>query len=167
MIVGEMRLFAGKKAPNGWVFCEGQILSVASFSALFAVLGNAYGGDGVETFALPDMRGRVPIHSGQGAGLPTDYVLGDKGGLEAVTLTTSQMPDHSHDVNAVSALGNSQEPAGNLLSNTGNFDDEYSNAAPDITMGSNMIASSGGGEAHENRQPFLCVNYIIALFGNI
>lgn len=162
--VGRLEWAVVKVAPRGYAFCDGQILQVKDYPALFGVIGNTFGGDGETTFALPDFRGRVPVHAGQGLNL-SDYTLGDKGGLEAVTLTTAQMPDHSHDINAVSALGNSKEPSGKLLSNTGDFDLEYSNDAPDVTMNSNMVASNGGGEAHENRQPFLCVNVLIALYG--
>lgn len=162
--LGEIILFAGNFAPRGWAFCDGQLLPISQYSALFSILGTTYGGDGRTTFALPDLRGRVPIHQGRGPGL-SDYRLGAKGGQEHVTLTTNQIPSHSHGVNAVSATGNDASPQNNYLANTTGLDREYSNSTPDIRMSANMISNTGGGQSHENRQPFLALNYIIALQG--
>lgn len=162
--IGEVILFAGNFAPRGWAFCDGQLLPINQYSALFSILGTTYGGDGRTTFALPDLRGRVPIHEGHGPGL-SDYRLGAKGGQEHVTLTLNQMPSHNHHVNAVSSAGNDANPQNNFPANTVGFDREYSAANPDIQMNGNMISNTGGGQSHENRQPFLALNYIIALQG--
>lgn len=162
--IGEVKLFAGNFAPRGWMFCDGQLLPIAQNSALFSILGTTYGGDGRTTFALPDLRGRVPLGPRRGAGL-SDYREGQKGGVEHVTLTTSQMPNHSHGVRAVSSTGNDASPQNNVLANTAGLDREYSNTNPDIQMSSNMIESTGGGQSHENRQPYLAINYIIAVQG--
>ncbi|MFK7797785.1 MAG: phage tail protein [Aureispira sp.] len=162
--IGEIKLFAGNFAPRAWAFCDGQLLPISQNSALFSILGTTYGGDGRTTFALPDLRGRVPLGPRQGAGL-SSYREGQQGGQEHVTLTTSEMPSHSHSVNAVSSTGNDASPQNNLLANTAGLDREYSNTNSDIRMSSNMVANTGGNQSHENRQPFLAINYIIALQG--
>ncbi|WP_347218398.1 tail fiber protein [Chryseobacterium sp.] len=152
-------------APNGWAECNGQILPIAQNQALFSLLGTTYGGNGTTTFALPDMRGRVLIHSGQSASSGTTYTLGEVGGVEGVTLTVTQMPAHSHSVNAVIAEGNQNVPTGSLPANTKVLDKEYSDATADTTMKSSMISNTGGNQPHENRQPFLTLKCIIALNG--
>lgn len=162
--IGEVKLFAGNFAPRGWAFCDGQLLPISQNSALFSILGTTYGGDGRTTFALPDLRGRVPLGPRHGAGL-SNYSLGQKGGQENVTLTTTQIPSHHHSINAVSATGNNAAPQNNFLANTAGLDREYSNANPDVQMNSNMVGNTGGGQSHENRQPYLAINYIIALQG--
>lgn len=166
--IGEVKLFAGNFAPRGWAFCEGQLLPISQNSALFSILGTTYGGDGRTTFALPDLRGRVAIGPGHGPGLSA-YREGQKGGQEHVTLTVSQMPSHNHVVNqkAVAALGDSNDPTGRTLANTGDFDNEYSSATPDTNMSPNsiLVGHAGGNQSHENRQPFLAIYYIIALQG--
>ena len=163
-LIGEIKLFAGNFAPRGWAFCEGQLLPISQNTALFSILGTTYGGDGRTTFALPDLRGRVAIQEGTGPGLST-YRLGQRGGQEFVTLNTSEIPPHRHSVNAVSATGNNASPQNNYLANTAGLDREYSDTNPDIQMNGSMIGSVGGGQAHENRHPFLTLNYIIALTG--
>ena len=161
--IGEIRMFAGNFAPVGWALCDGQIMSIAQNTALFSILGTTYGGNGVNTFGLPDLRGRVPIHMGQGIGL-SDYALGEVSGEENVALTTSQMPAHSHLVNADSGdRGTSSHPNGQLLASSGT-DSIYSSNA-DSTMSPNMIQAAGANQPHSNIQPFLCVNFIIALNG--
>jgi microcystin-dependent protein len=164
--LGEIRMFAGNFAIAGWALCNGQLLSISQNTALFAILGTTYGGDGVSTFALPDLRGRVPIHVGQGVGLSNAYILGQETGVESVTLTASQMPVHTHLVQCNTGGGNQASPAGNLpaVESTGTSLD-YSNAPPNGAMSSAMNASTGGSQPHSNIQPVLCVNFLIALEG--
>jgi microcystin-dependent protein len=160
--IGEIRMFGGNFAPRGWATCDGQLLSIALNNALFALLGTTYGGDGQSTFALPDLRGRVPIHQGQGPGL-TPRVIGEQAGSENVTLLTSQMPAHRHPTAATGAatLGN---PGGNLAgtSSTTAF---YVDTPPTLAMSPDTQASKGGSQPHPNLMPYQCVNFIIALEG--
>ncbi|MEM9059364.1 MAG: tail fiber protein [Pseudomonadota bacterium] len=161
--VGEIRMFGGNFAPRGWALCQGQLLPVSQNDALFSLLGTIYGGDGRTTFALPDMRGRIPIHRGRGPGL-SDRRLGSKGGAESVTLTTNELPAHGHTFNAVSALATSTAvqkdrtfaKAGQQL---------YVEDEDRVGMTSGSITPTGGGQPHSNMMPTQCVNYIIALFG--
>lgn len=162
--LGQVISFAGSFAPKDWAFCHGQVLNIAENQELFTVLGSAYGGDGVTTFALPDCRGRVILGAGKGVGL-TNYPLALKGGKESVALSLGQMPTHNHNVNAVSATGTSNHPSNKLLSNTASFDYEYSSGIHDVQFSDSMIENSGNGEAHENRQPFMALNVIICLCG--
>ncbi|WP_342448689.1 tail fiber protein [Tamlana crocina] len=162
--IGEIRMFAGNFAPRSWALCDGQLLAISQYQALFSILGTTYGGDGRTTFALPDLRGRVAIHPGSGPGLST-YRQGSKGGTETNTLTVSQMPPHSHTVNAVVEDGNQSVPTGNLPAGTKALDKEYSDAAANTTMNSTMIGNSGGGQPVNNIQPYGTVNYIICLQG--
>ena len=162
--IAEIRMFAGNYAPRDWALCEGQLLPISQHSALFSILGTMYGGDGRTTFALPDLRGRVAIHPGQGPGL-SYYNQGAIGGSERNTLTTNQLPSHNHSVNAVTATGNQTSPTGNLVADSGLFDNEYSNANADTTLKSTMIENTGGGQPVNNIQPYGTVNYIIALVG--
>ncbi|NJX16095.1 phage tail protein [Tamlana crocina] len=157
-------MFAGNFAPRSWALCDGQLLAISQYQALFSILGTTYGGDGRTTFALPDLRGRVAIHPGSGPGLST-YRQGSKGGTETNTLTVSQMPPHSHTVNAVVEDGNQSVPTGNLPAGTKALDKEYSDAAANTTMNSTMIGNSGGGQPVNNIQPYGTVNYIICLQG--
>ncbi|WOD42074.1 phage tail protein [Hwangdonia lutea] len=162
--IGQISMFAGNFAPRGWAFCDGQLLPISQYSALFSILGTTYGGDGRTTFALPDLRGRVPMHNGNGPGL-TSRQLGQKFGSETNTLTVNQMPSHSHTVNAVTEDGNQSVPIGNLPAGTKVLDKEYSNAASNTTMNANMINASGNNQPVNNIQPVLVINYIIALQG--
>lgn len=163
--IGAIIMFGGNFAPRGWALCDGQLLPISQYSALFSILGTTYGGDGRSTFGLPDLRGRVPMHAGTGAGL-TPRQLGERGGQETVTLTTNQIPAHSHTIFAVSAVGDSNDPNNRLLANTGAFDNEYSaNTSGHVAMSSSMVQNVGNGQPHNNVQPFLCVNFIIALQG--
>jgi microcystin-dependent protein len=163
--LGEIRMFAGNFAPVGWAMCNGQILPISQNTALFSLLGTFYGGNGTATFALPDLRGRVAIHLGQGPGL-SPYNQGQIGGVENVTLLSSQMPVHNHLVNAVGSGGNQPSPSGNLpaIESTGTSLD-YSNAAATGQMSPGMIANAGGGQPFPVIQPYLCINFIIALQG--
>ncbi|MEL6428343.1 MAG: tail fiber protein [Planctomycetota bacterium] len=162
--IGQIMLFAGNFAPRGWAKCDGQLLDITSHSALFSILGTTYGGDGRTTFGLPDLRGRTPMHEGHGPGL-SNRNLGQKGGEETVTLTVNQIPAHGHDVRCFEAQGSLGTPRGNFpAGDRAGADDVYS-ASSDQTMNSGMIAQSGGGAAHDNMQPFLALNYCIALTG--
>lgn len=162
--IGQIAFVAFNYAPNGWVECNGQTMSIAQNETLFSLLGTTYGGNGMTTFQLPDMRGRVLVHNGKG-NWTSDYQMGQMGGQESVTLTNAQMPSHSHSVNAVLADGNQSTPKGNLPANTKTLDQEYSNSSPDTTMRQEMIAPSGGNQPHENIQPYVAMKCIIAIQG--
>lgn len=159
--IAQIMLFGGNFAPRGWAFCDGQLLAISSNSALFSILGTTYGGDGRSTFGLPDLRGRVPMHAGSGPGL-SPRRIGERDGVETVTLVENQMPNHNHSVNFVNAVADSDRPSGELLARA----DVYSDATTPLgQLGTTTIAHAGGGQAHENMQPSLCINYIIALQG--
>ena len=161
--VGEIRMFGGNFAPNSWMFCDGSILPISENDALFALIGTTYGGDGQNTFALPDLRGRVPVHQGQGPGL-SSYSIGQNGGVESVTIIPNQMPAHTHTPQA-SNTGGSDNPANNFWANTATGK-PYSAAPPAVQMNAATIPGTvGGSQPHENMIPFLCVSYIISLFG--
>ena len=156
--VGEIRMFAGNFAPAGWMFCEGQLLSISEYEALFALIGATYGGDGQSTFGLPDLRGRIPIH-------PSNiFVLAETGGSEEITLTVNQIPAHSHALQAVAEPGRSPNPQGNLLAKSTTFD-AYINDTPSAQMNSQAISQTGGSQPHNNFQPYLCIDFIISLYG--
>ncbi|MCB9630425.1 MAG: phage tail protein [Sandaracinaceae bacterium] len=161
--VGEIRMFAGNFAPRGWAFCDGQLLAISQNDALFSLLGTIYGGDGRTTFGLPDMRGRLPMHAGTGPGL-TPMRLGERGGVERVTLTELQIPSHRHAPVGSSDLAVEANPGGAVLAATSSVD-LYSSAAPDTTLSPLASAQVGGSQNHTNEMPFTCVNFIIALFG--
>jgi microcystin-dependent protein len=163
--LGEIRMTGFNFAPQGWMLCNGQLLPISQYAALFSLIGTYYGGDGRSTFALPDLRGRVPVHQGQGAGL-SPYVMGENAGVESVQLAPGQMPSHSHLVNAVAAGGNSASPSGSLpaIESTGTSLD-YSTAAAGVQMSASMISAAGGTTPVPVMQPYLCVNFIIALTG--
>ncbi|MBI5913869.1 MAG: phage tail protein [Bacteroidetes bacterium] len=164
-LLGEIKLFAGNFAPRGWAFCDGQLLSISQNTALFSILGTTYGGDGRTTFALPDLRGRVPLHPGTGPGLST-YSQGEMGGMESVTLMVQELPPHSHSLNANAQNGNTSDPPGASLADTKGTDRDYMKSGEVNTqMSAQSIGSTGGGQPHENRQPYLAINYIIALQG--
>ncbi|MCA9972191.1 MAG: phage tail protein [Anaerolineales bacterium] len=161
--VGEIRMFAGNFAPRGWAFCDGQLLAVSQNDALFSLLGTIYGGDGRTTFGLPDMRGRVPLHQGQGPGL-SPRRIGAKAGAESVTLTTAQMPAHAHTVRVSGADAHSSAPAGMLPGKTASIG-LYTTSAPANDFAPTAVGSSGGSRSHSNLMPTLCINFIIALVG--
>lgn len=161
--LGEIRLWAGNFEPNGWRFCHGQQLPIAENDALFTVIGTTYGGDGEQTFNLPDLRSRAPIHMGTGTdGIP--YTIGETGGVESVTLATQQIPIHSHALLATSAAGSANSPAGRVAGASPSID-LYIEDAPSLNAASLAVGPSGGSQPHENMQPFICINYIISLFG--
>jgi len=161
--VGEIRMFGGNFAINGWAFCNGALLPISENEVLFQLIGTTYGGDGQTTFALPNLSSRVPIHMGQGPGLSTNYQIGESGGVESVTLTTNQIPVHAHTPNA-SNSGNSDNPANSIWGTTATGK-PYTAAPPAVTMNAATIAATGGNQPHDNMIPFQCVNYIISLFG--
>jgi microcystin-dependent protein len=158
--VGEIRMFAGNFAPAGWMFCEGQLLPISENEILFQLIGTTYGGDGQSTFALPDLRGRLPLHQGNG------FILAETGGAEQITLTVSQIPVHSHPF-----LGTASIAAGNSSVNalpaqtTGTTIFPYGSDQPPTTLSPTSIGPVGGSQPHTNFQPYLCVDFIISLFG--
>lgn len=156
--VGEIRMFAGNFAPAGWMFCEGQLLPISENETLFQLIGTTYGGDGQSTFALPDLRGRLPLHMGSG------FTLAETGGAEEITLTVNQIPAHSHPMLAAGVTGDQVSPANNLPANSFNVT-AYINEAPNGNMSPAAIGATGGSQPHTNFQPYLCVDFIISLFG--
>jgi len=158
--IAQITLFAGNFAPRGWAFCAGQILPIAQNTALFSLLGTTYGGNGQTTFALPDLRGRVPVGTGQGPGL-SNVDLGETGGSESVTLTQSQMPAHSHLAGVTQAAQAASRPANKVPSAGG----AYADASDGSTFNPAHIQNSGGGQPIPIRPPYLGLNYIIALQG--
>jgi microcystin-dependent protein len=155
--VGEIRMFAGNFAPAGWMFCNGQLLPISEYETLFQLIGTTYGGDGESTFALPDLQGRIPLHQGNG------FILAENGGAEAVTLTVSQIAAHSHPLLGSALLASDPNPQGNLPAESSVIS-FYQAAAPTAAMAP-AVSSVGGSQPHENCQPFLCVSFIISLFG--
>ena len=166
--IGEIRLVGFTFAPQGWALCDGQLLSIAQNTALFSLLGTTYGGNGQTTFALPDLRGRVPIHPGQGPGL-SNYVLGEQSGSENVTLNTSQLPGHNHPLASSNQQGSSSDPSGYfpavLNDPAGTIAVNGYLASSNSTLNPAAIGVTGGNQPHSNIQPFLCVNFIICLQG--
>lgn len=162
--IGEVRMIGFTFEPKNWAFCDGRLLSIAQNTALFSILGTTYGGDGRTTFALPDLRGRAPIHSGTGNGL-SSIDLGQMSGSSTVTLTTQNIPSHSHLINGTTTDGTSGNPTGNIPANTKLLDKEYSNAAPNTLMNTSMIQPTGQNTPVNNMQPYTAVNYVICLSG--
>ena len=157
--VGEIRMFGGNFAPAGWMFCEGQLLPISENVTLFQLIGTTYGGDGQSTFALPDLRGRLPLHQGNG------FILAETGGVEEVTLTVNQIPSHSHpELVSGAALGGQTNPTGNLLAQSPQAT-LYIDDVPNVSLSPAVIAPVGGSQPHTNFQPYLCINFIISLFG--
>lgn len=161
--VGEIRMFAGNFAPNGWMFCEGQPLPISENEVLFQLIGTTYGGDGEETFNLPNLASRVPIHMGTGPD-GTTYQLGEMAGTEQETLTTQQIPIHNHALLVSTAGGNVNTPGGNVPGESAAIK-VYIDDTPTAAMNANAVTPAGGSQPHENCQPFLCINFIISLFG--
>ncbi|MGR3811674.1 phage tail protein [Jiulongibacter sp. NS-SX5] len=163
--VGEIRMFAGNFAPRGWAFCDGQLLAVSQNDALFSLFGTIYGGDGRTTFGLPDMRGRIPIHAGSGPGL-TPRTVGSKGGSENVTLTEQQLPSHRHPVRISEDIATRPFPEGGVLASNAETAAFYNQgSSSDSLEKMDGIADTGGSQSHSNLMPFLCINFIVALFG--
>lgn len=161
--VGEIRMFGGNFAPAGWMFCSGQLLPISEYETLFNLIGTTYGGDGQSTFALPDLRGRLPIHQGNG------FTLAETGGAESVTLTVAQIPAHSHPVTASTTSGNNVlSPSGAIpalpSSNQAGIA-TYTTNPPTTPLQPTSVGFTGGNQPHDNFQPYLCVDFIISLFG--
>jgi microcystin-dependent protein len=165
--VGEIRMFGGSFAPEGWSFCNGQILTILQNEALFSLIGTTYGGDGRTTFALPDLRGRLPIHYGKGTNGMTAWPLGDSPGYEAVTLRTENLPAHSHTFNANDVSADNVALQEKVLAKTVEGDNFYSpgEEGKDVELVGGSIAQTGGNEAHYNLMPYLCINFIISMQG--
>ncbi len=161
--VGEIRMFAGNFAPRGWAYCDGQLLAVSQNDALFSLLGTIYGGDGRTTYGLPDLRGRIPIHAGDGAGL-SNRRLGAKLGTEKETITVNQLPSHSHTLQVSTAAATQNVPTDEYIGSSPNVRVWRPDAA-DTNFGSAAITGVGGSRSHSNLMPFLCIHFIIALFG--
>jgi microcystin-dependent protein len=156
--VGEIRIFAGNFAPAGWMFCAGQLMPISENEVLFQLIGTTYGGDGQSTFGLPDLRGRLPIHQGNG------FILSETGGAEEITLTLNQIPSHTHPLIGAATNGAVTSPANALPANSFNVT-PYINQTPDGAMNAAAVTAVGGSQPHTNFQPYLCVNFIISLYG--
>jgi microcystin-dependent protein len=161
--VGEIRMFAGNFAPNGWMFCEGQTLPIAENEVLFQLIGTTYGGDGEETFNLPNLASRVPIHMGTGPD-GTTYQIGEMAGTEQETLTVQQIPSHTHPFTVSGNTTADTNPTGTVLGQSTQAT-LYIDDVPNTSLAAGAVGISGGSQPHENCQPFLCINYIISLFG--
>jgi microcystin-dependent protein len=161
--VGEIRMFAGSFAPRGWALCDGQLLTVSQNDALFSLLGTTYGGDGRTTFGLPDLRGRIPIHQGQGPGLSSRR-LGSKSGAERVSVAANEVASHNHPWYASADPAEDTDPAGHTVA-TATGTDLYGTVGPKTMDPQAITPGTGGGQPHGNLMPFLCIHFIIALFG--
>ena len=158
--VGEIRMFAGNFAPIGWMFCEGQLLPISEYDTLFQLIGTTYGGDGQSTFALPDLRGRIPLHQGNG------FILAETGGAEEITLTASQIPAHAHPLLASQGMASTTSPSDKLFASTPLATiTPYGSDNPATTLSPQTMGAVGGSQPHSNFQPYLCVDFIISLFG--
>lgn len=157
--VGEIRMFAGNFAPAGWMFCDGQLLPISENETLFQLIGTTYGGDGQSTFAVPDLRGRVPLHVGNG------FILAETGGAEEITLTVNQIPAHTHVPQANSGNGSSSDPTNNFWAAQPALLQYSVTGSANVNLPANTLAATGGNQPHTNFQPYLCVDFIISLFG--
>ena len=160
--VGEIRMFGGSFAPAGWAFCSGQLMPISENETLFNLIGTTYGGDGQETFALPDLQGRVPMHAGTGPDGVT-YQLGEKAGVESVTLTINQIPAHNHIQLASNDPATVQTPGSNVPAQGAGV--IYTSSSSPIPLAPQELSPTGGSQPHENMQPYLCITFIISLFG--
>lgn len=157
-------MFGGNFPPSGWAFCDGQLMPISQNDALFTLVGTTYGGDGQETFGLPDLQGRVPMHQGQGPGISQNYVIGEKAGVESVTLTTQQIPIHNHALVASSNGANQIAGTNGILAGAVSLAYLFG-AAPDSNLNASVISPTGGSQPHENTQPYLAISFILSLFG--
>jgi microcystin-dependent protein len=157
--VGELRMFAGNFAPAGWMFCEGQLLDISENETLFNLIGTTYGGDGESTFGLPDLRGRLPVHQGNGS------VLAEVGGAEEITLTVGQMAGHTHPLLATTSPGNSSNAQNDDISSSPSLLLYVEGQSPDTNLSPSVVGPVGGSQPHTNFQPYLCVDFIISLYG--
>jgi microcystin-dependent protein len=156
--VGEIRMFGGNFAPAGWMFCEGQLLPISENETLFQLIGTTYGGDGQSTFALPDLRGRIPVHQGNG------FILAETGGAEEITLTVQQIPSHTHPYLVSTATATQSAPAGAMPGNSASVD-LYLEDVTALNLSPQAALATGGSQPHTNFQPYLCIDFIISLFG--
>lgn len=156
--IGEIRMFAGNFAPAGWMFCDGQLLPISENDTLFTLIGTTYGGDGQETFALPNLQSRIPLHQGNG------FILAETGGAEEITLTAPQIPAHSHPVLAAAASGTSASPQGNVLASWADTPYAPMPGTP-VALAATAVDATGGNQPHNNMPPYTAVNFIISLFG--
>ena len=161
--IGEIRLFAGSFAPAGWAFCNGQLMPISENDAMFTLIGTTYGGDGQETFALPNLQSRVPVHQGQGPGISQNYVLAEMFGAESVTLTTQQMPIHNHSLLATTSVATSDAPLGNVLAVGSKR--IYTSTVPNQLLDVTALVPAGGSQPHPNTMPHLTISFIISLYG--
>jgi microcystin-dependent protein len=162
--VGEIRMFGGNFAPAGWHFCDGALMPIAENDTLFTLIGTTYGGDGEETFGLPNLQGRIPIHQGQGTGISQNYQLGEMAGVETVTITVPQLPIHNHAVIASTATATNPNPQDNILATSLTIDSYVIDVAGP-SLAANTIQPVGGSQPHDNMMPFLCISFIISLYG--
>jgi microcystin-dependent protein len=160
--IGEIMLFGGNFPPQGWAYCDGQLLQITQASALFALLGTTYGGDGRSTFGLPDLRGRIPVHMGTGPGL-TPRAIGEQGGTEQVSLTSNQLPAHSHGLQVSSNEATTNAPAGAVLADTNVA--LYAAEAVGAVLSGAAVSAAGGGQSHDNMMPYQAVHFCISLAG--
>lgn len=161
--VGEIRLFAGTFNPLGWEFCNGQLMPISENETLYQLIGTMYGGDGQSSFALPNLQSRIPLHFGTGPDT-INYPQTQMAGTESVTLTTQQIPSHTHPLVGSTANGSQVSPANNVLASS-TVMQLYAGESPDAAMAASAVTPVGGSQPHENCQPFLCINYIISMFG--
>jgi microcystin-dependent protein len=162
--IGEIRIFAGSFAPAGWATCDGQLMPISENDALFTLIGTTYGGDGQSTFGLPNLSARVPVHQGQGPGITQNYVIGEAGGVDNVTLTTQQMPSHNHQLVCSTSIATLQTPQNAVLAQS-TLAKMYFADATDSNLAPATIGMTGGSQPHDNMQPYLALTYIISLFG--
>ena len=162
--IGEIRMFGGNFAPAGWAFCQGQLMPISENDALFTLIGTTYGGDGQETFGVPDLQGRAPMHAGQGPGITQNYVLGEQAGVESVTLSTQQIPIHNHAVVASTNVASSTTASGNITASSNQLK-IYDQGGTSKLFANNTLTPVGGSQPHENLQPYLCISFILSLFG--
>ena len=162
--IGEIRMFAGNFPPNGWAICNGQKMSISDNDALFNLIGTTYGGHGQETFCLPNLAGRVPVHVGTSSASRTTYNLGESGGVESVTLTTNQIPSHNHALLASTNIATQSSPSNTVLAQSSGAH-MYFGDLTDWSLAANTLLPAGGSQPHENMQPCLAINFIISLYG--
>jgi microcystin-dependent protein len=162
--VGEIRMFGGNFAPAGWAFCNGATLPISENETLFNLIGTTYGGDGQSTFQLPDLQGRAPLHAGTSPS-GTPYQLGEKTGVEAVTISSNTMPTHSHPMLASTNPGIAANAQGNIICSSPSINFFIEGQGPDTTLNNQVVSPIGGSQPHDNMQPYLCVSFIISLFG--
>lgn len=157
-------MFGGTFAPAGWLFCKGQLVQISEFDTLFNLIGTTYGGDGQQTFGLPDLQGRVPVHRGQGPGITQNYVTGEAGGVEEVTVSGQQIPKHNHRMMASTGGGTTPNPENNVIGSPPAVT-MFKREAPESNLPPPMVMPVGGSQPHENRMPYQAISYIISLYG--